>query len=259
MTQQPALFVSHGSPMIMVSPSPARDFLSSLSQHIERPRAILSVTAHWATAKPTVSVDPKPETLHDFGGFPAALYDLRYPAPGAPDVGQEAARLLQENGIDTAISHKRAFDHGTWTALKLAYPDADIPIAEMSVQPRHSAAWHYRLGQILAPLRDDNVLIIGTGAMTHNLSAYMSGTFTTPPAWVTEFVDWMHDTIGENRIGALLDYETTAPHVQANHPSVEHILPLFVTLGAGSPNIAGERLHASIDYGVLAMDAYQFS
>lgn len=258
MPRQPALFISHGSPMMLITPSPARDFLSTLAPHLKPPRAILSVSAHWTTAMPTVSVDAEPETRHDFGGFPAELYTLKYPAPGAPDVGIKAAQLLRDQGIDATTAPQRAFDHGTWSVLKLAYPNANIPIAEMSVQPRQSAAWHYRLGQTLAPLRDDNVLIMGTGTMTHNLDAYMNGSFTSPPTWVTEFVDWMNDAIVSNQIDSLLDFASTAPHAHDNHPSFEHIMPLFVALGAASPNVAGLRLHASIEAGVLAMDAYQF-
>lgn len=257
-SQQPALFISHGSPMIVMEPSPAHMFLTKLGTMLERPRAILSVSAHWTTDTPAISVDPQPGTMHDFGGFPDELYQMSYPAPGAPDVGEAAALLLRDQGIIVDIAQQRDLDHGTWTPLKLAYPNADIPITEMSVQPHQSPAWHFRLGEALAPLRNDNILIVGSGAMTHNLRAFFGGEYDTPPSWVTDFTDWMYDTIAQDHVGALLDFETAAPHIQQNHPTVEHILPLFVALGAGSADTPGERIHTSIEHGVLSMDMYRF-
>lgn len=257
--RQPALFVSHGSPMIAIEPSPAHDFLKDLNATLPtRPRAILSVTAHWMTDTPVFSADPRPETQYDFYGFPQPLYELTYPAPGAPALAETAAELLRNADIPAGTVPQRGFDHGTWTALMLSYPNADVPIVEMSIQPDRDAAWHHRLGQALKPLRDDNVLIVASGAVTHNLRAFFQNSYDRPPDWVEAFTHWLHDAIVENRTDDLLNFATAAPHAHENHPTTEHLLPLFVALGAGTPDIPGLRIHDSIEHNVLAMDAYRF-
>lgn len=242
----PTLFVSHGSPMILVEPSPARDFLIGLGASLPRPRAILVVTAHWTTDAPMVSAAKQPETIHDFFGFPDALYQLRYPAPGAPDIAARVAALTGAEAIDHDL------DHGAWVPLLLGWPDADIPVAQMSVQPRQAPTHHFHLGQTLAPLRDDGVLIVASGALTHNLRAY----FSNDPRAVTrsqDFADWMARAVEQGRIDDLLAYDSQAPEAAFAHPTDEHLLPLFVALGAAAG--AGRVLHRSLD-GSLAMDAH---
>lgn len=259
MTQQPALFISHGSPMVLMEPSPGGSFMKKIPTLTKRPRAILSVTAHWMTHEPCVSNREAPETIYDFGGFPPTLYHMKYPAPGAPDVAEQATDLMRNQGLTAQTVEREGFDHGTWVPLKLAYPNADIPIAELSIQPNQDAAWHFKLGQALAPLRNDNVLILASGAITHNLHAYMTGRYKRPPDWVYGFSRWVQDAIVENRVDDLLNFESKAPYVKENHPTTEHLLPLFVALGAASPKTPGSLVHESIDYGVLAMDAYLFN
>ncbi len=259
MTALPSLFVSHGSPMIMLNPSPARRFLAGLGATLAEPKAVLSVTAHWTTATPSVSADPSPETVHDFYGFPDRLYELSYPAPGAPKVARRAADLLGEAGNEVEVATARGFDHGTWTPMKLAYPEARIPTAEMSVQPGRSATHHMALGRALAPLRDEGVLILASGAATHNVAEFMKSRSGAPAAWVTGFADWLHQAVGEWRIDDLLEFESRAPEALRNHPTPEHFLPFFVALGAAGPDGVGERIHDSIDGGILAMDAYKFT
>lgn len=254
----PSLFVSHGSPMILTDPSPARRFLSGLGGMIAEPKAVLSVSAHWATMAPTVSANSTPDTVHDFYGFPGHLYEIVYPAPGAPEIAGRAAALLGEAGLDVEITTARGFDHGTWVPLKLAYPEARIPIAEMSVQPGRSAAQHMALGRALAPLRDDGVLILASGAATHNVAEFMQSRSSVPAPWVIDFADWLHRAVGDWRIDDLLEYEKHGPEARRNHPTPEHFLPFFVALGAAGPNGVGERIHESIDGGILAMDAYKF-
>lgn len=259
MDKQPALFVSHGAPTLAIEPGPTRDFLIGLAAGAPRPRAILAITAHWMTERPTLSAAAMPATIHDFAGFPAALYQLRYPAAGDPGLAAEAAALLKRAGLAAELDERRGFDHGTWVPLLLMAPDATIPVVQLSVQPDAGPAHALAVGRALRPLRDDNVLLLASGAATHSLGDY----FTTPPgagepAWVSGFAQWLRDAVESGDSQALLDYRTRAPAATRNHPSEEHLLPLFVALGAATPGIAGRRIHAATDNGVLRMDAYRF-
>jgi 4,5-DOPA dioxygenase extradiol len=257
MNRLPSLFLSHGSPMMAVEDSAARRFLSGLGDRMGRPRAILMASAHWCAAAPLVGACPAPETIHDFGGFPQQLYELRYEPPGAAELAGRAAELLAQNGVAAVIDDARGLDHGAWVPLMLMYPDADIPIAQISTQPGLGAAHHHALGAALAPLRDDGVLIIGSGNLTHNLGGMRRDQPDGGPGErVAEFTDWVFDAIAGGRLEELLDYRHLAPHAAYNHPSEEHFLPLFTAYGAGG---VPERLHHGYSYGALAMDAYAFN
>ncbi len=263
MSSMPSVFVSHGSPMILVEDRPSAAFLRRLGDVIPKPRAIVAVSAHWMTRRPAVTTGTRPETIHDFGGFPEALYRMRYPAPGAPDLAASVVDLLRSAGVEVDGDDSRGFDHGTWAPLRLAYPDADIPVVALSVQPRQSAAHHFRVGQSLASLRKDGVLILGSGAATHNLRAFLSGIGAggVAPDWVEAFARWLRSAVVEGRVDDLTAYLETAPHALNNHPTPEHILPLFVALGAatpGTPGTPGTILHQGLKDGVMAMDAYRF-
>ena len=261
MSRLPALFISHGSPMLAIEDSPARRFLLELGNTLPRPRAIVVASAHWETSGgPAVSLAPQPETIHDFGGFPPALFAIQYPARGAPEVAGRAAALLEQAGYAVARSLDRGLDHGAWVPLRLMYPQADIPVTQLSVLRGESPAAHLALGAALSALRDDGVLVIGSGSLTHNLHEFRGQGIAAPvPGWVSEFGDWMHAMLRQNQRAALLDYRRQAPHAARNHPSEEHLLPLFVAMGAGGEAAQAKRLHASYEYGVLAMDVYAFS
>ncbi|MBI1359418.1 MAG: dioxygenase [Alphaproteobacteria bacterium] len=256
----PALFLSHGSPMLAIEDAAARRCLQTLPGRLpERPKAILMVSAHWERLRPTLSAPPVNETIHDFGGFPQELYAIRYPAPASPDLAERAAALLAAGGLSAQIDHRRGLDHGAWIPLRLAWPDADIPVVQLSVQTRLGPDHHYRLGQLLAPLREEGVLIVGSGSFTHDLSAFRStgGVLDAPERdWVHVFAEWMTNALAENRVQDLLDYRRLAPEAEHNHPTEEHLLPLFVALGAGSGET--RRLHTSTTYGILRMDAFAF-
>lgn len=255
----PALYVSHGAPSMIIEPVPARDFLAGLGRELgaERPTAILCATAHWLSAAPMVSSGRQPSTLYDFYGFPDELYAMTYAAPGSPQLAERAARLLTAAGMAAGLDERRGFDHGTWAPLKLIYPDADIPVVQLSIQPERDPAHHLAVGQALRPLRDEGVLIVGSGALTHNLEAYMGQALTArEPEWVSDFAQWIAAAIDEGRVDDLVDYRRRAPHAVANHPTDEHFLPLFVALGAGAGR--GRRLHASVTHGVIRMDAFAF-
>lgn len=259
MTRQPALFVSHGSPTMPLEKSAANAFLRGFGPTLGRPNAILMVSAHWDTERPAVSGAERPETIHDFYGFPPELYRLRYPAPGAPQLAEKVAGLLKKNGLPADIDPGRGLDHGAWTPLILMYPEADIPVAQFSIQSHLGPAHHVRLGEALRPLRDEGVLIFASGGATHNLRELSRQRGNpVPQAWTAEFNEWLADALQSRRTEDLVDYRARAPHAVRNHPTDEHLIPLFVALGAGDPGGKTQRLHSSIDSGVISMDAYRF-
>jgi 4,5-DOPA dioxygenase extradiol len=255
----PSLFLSHGAPTLPLTDAPARTFLTQLGEALERPKAILVVSAHWETLQPTVNAVSRNETIHDFYGFPRSLYALRYPAPGSPDVAAHIAGLLEAAGFDCDTDRRRGLDHGAWIPLLLMYPAADILVIQLSVQPRLGPEHHFRIGRALAPLRQDGVLIVGSGSMTHDLSGFRGRAANDPaPAWVDDFADWFHMALSEQRTSDLLSYRRVAPFAAKNHPTEEHLLPLYVAWGAAGENCRTERLHASASYAVIRMDAYAF-
>ena len=257
MTKRPAIFVSHGSPMLMFEPVRARDFMAGLGNTLGRPAAVLSVSAHWETSEVRASTAKQPETIHDFGGFPQELYDVQYPAPGAPAIADEAVGLLNAAGIE-AEGQPRGLDHGAWVPLALMYPDADVPVAQLSVQPHQSPAHHIAVGRALAPLRDKDVLILASGSATHNLRTMEYGRHDSPPAWAVAFDRWLGDALEAGDDAALRRYREQAPYARESHPRDEHLLPVFVAFGAGGAGVKGRRLHDSFTHGSLSMAAYAF-
>ena len=252
------VFVSHGAPSIVIDDSPAHEFLAGLGARIGRPRAIIVATAHWTTREPAVSAAARPETIHDFGGFDPALYEMHYRAPGAPELAADVARRLAAAGLAPTIDPARGFDHGVWTPLMLMYPAADIPVVSLSVQPLRDPAHHVRLGAALRPLIEDDVLILGSGAATHDLRRFRGQGIDAPEqADMREFAEWLNEKTGAGDVDALSDVWAQAPSARANHPTPEHLLPFHVALGAGAGR--GQRIHRSSSYGVLAMDAYRFA
>jgi 4,5-DOPA dioxygenase extradiol len=254
----PAVFVSHGAPTLPIEASPAREFLSGLGQTLGKPEAILVVSAHWESGESAVSAVVRPETIHDFFGFPQELYRLAYPAPGAPELASRVSKLLGAKGIATHVHPTRGLDHGAWVPLLLMYPDADIPVTQLTVQPPLGTKHHFHLGEALRPLRDDGVLILGSGGTTHNLYEFGRHRRDAPPAWVTGFQEWLAHTIESGNTDDFLHYRERGPDAARNHPSEEHFLPIFAAAGAGNPEVAGRRIHRSHTFGILAMDAYRF-
>lgn len=255
----PSLFVSHGAPNLVLHDSEAKRFLQGFAREIPRPRAIVVASAHDEADVPTLTVDPAPATVHDFRGFEPELRRIAYPAPGEPDLAARAAGLLEAAGLRARTVSGRGFDHGTWTPLVLLYPEAEIPVVQLSVQPAEGPAHHLAVGEALRPLRDEGVLLVGSGAMTHNLDAFFRGGYgpgSAVPGWVEAFGGWARERIEAGDREGLAGYRTGAPFGAENHPTEEHLLPLFVAMGAGSG--AGRRVHASAQHGVLLMDAYRF-
>jgi 4,5-DOPA dioxygenase extradiol len=257
----PALFLSHGAPTLPLEDVPGRHFLSGLADLLpERPKAILIVSAHWETARPAVNVVETNDTIHDFYGFPAQLYEIRYPAPGSRDLAQRVAGLLAEGGLTTDADPVRGLDHGAWVPLQLIYPNADIPVVQLSVQSHLGPEYHLKLGRLLQPLRAESILVIGSGSFTHDLSSfreYRDAIAAPQPDWVASFADWMTQKLEAGRADELIAYRSRAPNAARNHPTEEHLLPLFVAMGAGGEAPA-RHLHASATYAILRMDVFSF-
>ncbi|KRE97796.1 extradiol ring-cleavage dioxygenase [Frateuria sp. Soil773] len=259
MTALPSLYVSHGSPMTALQPGAVGERLAGLAAALPRPRAVVVASAHWLTAQPQLGSAAQPETIHDFFGFPAPLYEVRYPAPGAPALAAEAAALLAAAGLPAQPAPAQGLDHGMWVALRLLYPQADIPVVPMAIQPQQGPAHHLALGRALAPLREQGVLVVGSGSITHNLHDLRAGYGAGREApYVKPFIGWIEQRLAAGDTGALLDYRRQAPFAERAHPTDEHLLPLFVALGAAGPGARAQRIEAGIDHGILAMDIYRF-
>lgn len=249
------VFVSHGAPSLILEPGQTGQMLAHLAASLPRPDAILVISAHWDTRVATVSLAAHPATIHDFSGFPAALYDIRYPAPGAPALADQVMALLQANGITVHSHAERGLDHGAWVPLALMYPDADIPVTQLSIQSRSTTAEQFALGQALQPLHAQNVLILASGAVTHNLSDFFSADRDAAPlAYVQSFADWVATQLHTQQAQTLLDYRRVSEHASQAHPSEDHLMPLFVAAGSGLG--APKRFTPETTYGILAMDAY---
>ena len=265
MASFPSLFISHGSPDIAIAETEATRFLRSLAADLPRPRAIVVASAHFeAENKVLVSGDEQPETIYDFGGFDRRLYQMRYPAPGDPALAGRIVKALAENGFAAEIATERGFDHGTWVPLILAYPEADIPVVQVSVDPSQGPTHHLALGEALKPLRDEGILVVGSGSFTHNLREafgrmQQGERQAETPAWVADFANWMSEHLLAGDREALADYRARAPFAVENHPTDEHLMPLYVAMGAAGADATARKLHGSRDFGVLSMEAFAFA
>jgi 4,5-DOPA dioxygenase extradiol len=258
MGRLPSVFVSHGSPMHALEPGAAGEAWKALGRRLGRPQAIVIASAHWETNLPMLTGSAKPETIHDFYNFPQPLYRIRYPAPGAPQVAQRAQALLKAAGFTAAIDGCRGLDHGAWSPLLYMYPDADVPVVQLAVQPALGTRHHLALGRALRPLAGEGVLVIGSGHMTHNLRDWSRGAGQAQD-YAMNFQRWVKEQIEAHDYDRLADYRSLSPDGVRSHPTDEHFLPLFVALGAAPENTRAERVYDDIESGVLAMDAYVFN
>ncbi|OPB07266.1 DODA-type extradiol aromatic ring-opening family dioxygenase [Pseudomonas synxantha] len=252
----PSLFISHGSPMLALQPGASGPALQVLAAALPRPKAIVVVSAHWESHELLVSGSAAPETWHDFGGFPRELFAVQYPAPGDPQLANEIVELLQADGLTARVDNQRPFDHGTWVPLSLMYPAADIPVVQVSLPSRMGPAFQTRVGYALCRLRDQGVLLIGSGSITHNLGEldWRAGPETITP-WALAFRDWVVEKLAAGDETALHDYRLLAPHAVRSHPSDEHLLPLYFARGAGGDFSVA---HQGFTLGALGMDIYRF-
>ncbi len=256
----PALFLAHGAPTMALQPGQAGAALAQAAASLPRPRAIVVVSAHWQTPRPTIGTAPELKTIHDFHGFPPDLYRIRHPAQSHPGIAEQVRQRLGEDGIEVEIDEQRGLDHGAWTPLLLMYPQADIPIVPLSLQSGLGPEHHLRVGRILAPLLADGVLLLASGNITHNLGDFCKSFAETTgtPTYVAEFADWIWQRLATGDEEALLAYRQRAPNAVRAHPTEEHLLPLYVALGAAGADYRPERLYQGIASVVLAMDSYAF-
>lgn len=254
--RMPVVFVSHGAPDALLKSPDAVKCWSGIARQIPAPVAILVISAHWEARQPTASLSGAPETLHDFSGFDPALYRLQYPAPGAPTLAERAVALLAEAGHAAALHPGRGLDHGAWVPLSAMYPHAGIPVTQLSLVRGGNPALHFSIGQALAPLREEGVLIVGSGAITHNFAwlDWQAGGKRESLPQAEAFSDWVAGRVQAHDIEALLTYRSDPWRAEA-HPSEEHFLPIFVALGAGGDDLPLRR-QPRFAYGGLAMDAY---
>jgi 4,5-DOPA dioxygenase extradiol len=256
MSRAPSLFISHGSPMFALEPGLLGPNLQRLGAVLTDLSAIVVVSPHWQTRGVRVTGAATLETIHDFGGFPAPLYALQYPARGEPKLALQVLDLLRAAGFDSAIDGERGLDHGAWVPLRHLKPGADVPVLQVSLPHDIDAAGALALGRALAPLRDQGVLVIGSGSLTHNLHEFRR--HINDPEYAQAFADWVADALARGDVDALVDYRGQAPFAVRAHPTEEHYLPLLVAVGASSPDEPRQLVEGGMTHGVLSMDSFGF-
>jgi 4,5-DOPA dioxygenase extradiol len=257
MNRSPSLFVSHGAPTYALAPGLPGAQLAAFAKGLPTPRAVLVLSPHWMTRGVAVCTQPRAEAMHDYGGFPEPLYGIRYAPPGAPDVASRAISLLAAAGFAPGTQATRALDHGAWVPLRFMYPDANVPIFQISMPHDLTPLRAMQLGAALSPLRDEAVLIVGSGSLTHNLyEVEFDNPLATP--YVSEFVGWVRHAVVSRDLDALAHTMTRAPHAQRAHPSTEHLLPLLFAAGAADASAANGVLQGGTQHGNLSMESYVF-
>jgi len=253
----PAMFVAHGLPSIVMESNPYTAFLRNLGKLLPKPRGIVIISAHWEHSVQQIASAAKPETMHDFFGYPERLYDIAYPASGDLVLSMDIEKLLTAEGIRCELNNGRGLDHGAWTVLSLMYPAADIPVVALSLNPRLVPEEQYRIGQALQPLKDRDVMIVGSGGTVHNLSRlrWQNG---AAEGWAVRFDEWLNDAIGVWDKDALFDFAQRAPYAAEAAGSREHLMPLFICMGAADKRRTARLLHQQYDYGTLSLTAWMF-
>lgn len=255
----PALYVSHGAPLFAVDAGETGPALTRWGQGLRAQfpglRAVVIMSPHWMARTAQVMTGAQPATWHDFGGFPPALYQLQYPAPGAPALAQEVLALLQAAGVAAQGDAGRPFDHGAWVPLMHLFPEADLPVVQVALPVRAGPAEVYALGAALRGLRSQGVLVMGSGSMTHNLAEFFGGA-REPAPYVIAFSRWIESALERGDMQALLNYRSLAPHAERAHPTEDHFLPLFFALGAAGDDLHANYLSREVMYSMLAMDAF---
>ena len=257
MTKFPSLFISHAEPNLALDDTPTSQFLKSLGENLPKPEAILIMSAHLAEDELFIENSPAYETIYDFHGFNPKLQKIKYTAKGHDGVTEKLMTLLAD--FNPQLMTDIGLDHGSWVPLSLMFPKVDVPVVQISVQPAKDAQYHYNLGRAVESLRDDGVLVIGSGSLTHNLREAMK---PRKPAqeesWVLEFSNWIYDKLDEGDLESLLKWSELAPHAAKNHPTPEHFLPFFFALGAGGDGFGFTQLHSEIRFRVLQTDIISF-
>lgn len=254
-TALPSLFVSHGAPLFAIEAGNSGPALAAWGANLPADlRGVVVMSPHWMARMPAVMTNPQPKTWHDFGGFPDELYKLQYPAPGSPALGQQVIDLLKAAGIDAPGDANRPMDHGTWVPLMHLLPKANVPVVQVALPAGFGPREVFAMGAALRPLREQGILVMGSGSMTHNLGEFFGGGAPVSP-YVTEFCRWIEDRLNEGNLDALFDYRTQAPNAVRAHPTDDHFLPLFFALGAASSDARPTYLTREVMYSMLAMDS----
>ncbi|ALS25241.1 DODA-type extradiol aromatic ring-opening family dioxygenase [Paenibacillus naphthalenovorans] len=253
----PALFLAHGSPMLAIEDTVYSGFLNTLSRQVQ-PKAIVIFTAHWESEVLTISsLDGTYDTIYDFGGFPDALYQIKYPAKGSTTIASKVEERFQQQGIPVKKDTSRGLDHGSWTLLYRMYPKADIPVVQISVHPYLPPDKQFRIGECLRELGEEDILVIGSGVTVHNLRMIHWGQ-SAPEPWAIAFDDWLIDKVEKRDLESLFNYEKLAPYARQAVPRPEHFVPFFIAMGSGNPQNTPKVIHRSYDHGTLSYLSYQF-
>ena len=254
-TRAPAMFISHGAPTFALEPGVAGANLARLGKDLKDVNAVLIVSPHWQTRGLQVQAMAQPETIHDFGGFPSALYEIEYKAKGAPELAARTAELLSRQGMPAVLQNARGFDHGAWVPMLHMFPEADVPVYQVSLPLSLNTQQALQLGRGLKALRDEGILVVGAGSITHNLYDIRSPG-SPSERYVDEFTSWIKQTLAEGDLEALVNYRSLAPHAAKAHPTEEHFLPLLVAVGASDEGEAMTLIEGDVTYGVLSMESY---
>ncbi len=253
-----SLFISHGAPTFAIEPGVAGPKLTALGQTLPRPAAVLVVSPHWITREPRVTTTARPGTIHDFGGFDPALYRITYPVDGHPQLAARAIEVLQSAGWNAQGDPNRGLDHGAWVPLMHLYPRADVPVFQVSIPARLDAQAAFDFGRALGKLADEDVLIMGSGAVTHNLSDYQED-HDSPQTYAVEFAAWIRDAVRRGDHERLIRAMDIAPHARRAHPTIEHYLPLVIAAGAAAQPLSASIIDGGVVHGAFVMDSFVFA
>lgn len=256
----PSLFIAHGAPLLAIETNDYTKFLNQLGQNLPRPKAVVLFSAHWESNVQQVSRVEQYSTIYDFGGFDPSLFTIQYPARGNHDIAKEIEDLLAKNGITFKNDNTRGLDHGAWVVLRLLYPNADIPVISMSVNPHLTPDEQYKIGKSLSELREKDILIIASGGTIHNLRALNWADNGKVDSWALEFDDWLAGNLENWDLPSLFSYDSLAPHATLAVPPFgnEHFIPIFYAMGAADAHPKATLLHRSFRYGNLSHSVWQF-
>ncbi|MFK2825774.1 class III extradiol ring-cleavage dioxygenase [Bacillus sp. B190/17] len=257
----PAFFIAHGAPLLAIEENMYTRFLNQLGKEWPSPKAVVLFSAHWESAVQKVSEVDEYKTIYDFGGFPEALYRIQYPAKGQKEITKEIEELFTKHGITYEVETSRGLDHGAWIVLKMLYPNADVPVIAMSVNPRLTPEEQYKVGKSLAALREKDILMIGSGGTVHNLGALRMVTDDGEvDDWALEFDRWLEKHLKSWDLEALFNYNTLAPAASLAVPPYgnEHFIPIFYAMGAAHNQPTAALIHRSYRYGNLSHSVWQF-
>jgi 4,5-DOPA dioxygenase extradiol len=254
----PSYFFAHGAPSLVLEEHAYTDLLKSFAAHTAKPKAIVLFSAHWEQSTQTVSAVKEYSTIYDFGGFQDELYQMTYPAKGDRALSDQIQALFSKHGIQSELDEERGLDHGAWAVLKLLYPDADIPVIALSVNRYLTNEQQYQIGKALSDLREQDVLIIGSGGSVHNLRG-LNWNSKDADTWAVEFDNWLQSKLETWDVDSLFNYRELAPYVREAVPTSEHFIPLLIAMGTGDDNREAKLLHRSYQYGNLSLSCWQFN